>query len=191
MATEIELKAHVRDPEKTRKDLSEFAVLTKTYEKNDIYYIHPDFINRRYGVRLRNESDILADGTRKQTNLVTYKTKEINDGIEVNDEKEFEVSSGADFGDFLCSFGFLERIKKTKKGAAYNAGGMTAELSEVDGLGWFIELEIIIDDRNERAIAEGKERILKFLDQLQIPRELIEERSYTEMLIEKGAPFNL
>ena len=199
MATEIELKAWVSDPPGLRAKLANLAAFRGTFEKNDIFFIRPGSDlpnpgpqnppaiagNPCYGVRIRQETFTGLDGIAKQVILVTQKSKVIQNGIEVNDEREFEVSSSPVFEEFLTFLGFIERIRKRKKGSSYENDGMTVELTEVEGLGWFIELEILMPVNDEQKIEHEKEKLLCFLDRLEIPRESIESRSYTSMLAEK------
>ena len=101
MAIEIELKAWVKDPQELKMKLSKLAVFKGNFEKNDIYFStkNPDgtIKNEDYGVRIRKEIITGLDGISKETSLASYKSKEIRDGIEINDEMEFEVSSCAIF----------------------------------------------------------------------------------------------
>jgi adenylate cyclase class 2 len=188
MATEIELKARVTNPQHLKDKLSNTAVFRGTYKKNDTYYYPGSQFaiseESDYGVRIRNEAFADSNGITKEANIVTYKIKEIRDGIEVNDENEFEVSSGAAFEKFLKHQGFREKVRKQKTGSSYDYSGMTIELSEVQGLGWFIELEILISGRDIEKVENEKDRLLAFLDKLEIPRTSIESRSYTSMLLE-------
>jgi len=186
MATEIELKAWVSNPEELGRKLSGLAVFIGNFEKSDAYFqpVNSAETPERpgYGVRLRKEKTKNLNGVLKELNYVTYKSKQVRDGIEVNDEREFEVSSASAFEEFLEYIGYRESIKKHKTGNSYKNDSMTVELTEVQGLGWFIELEILAaeqDDENTEAI---KKRLLSFLDQLEIPRKSIESRSYAEML---------
>jgi adenylate cyclase class 2 len=64
---------------------------------------------------------------------------------------------------------------------------MTVELTEVKGLGWFVELEMISDDEDagntqEETLAAARKKLLDFLAKLGIERNAIESRPYTEML---------
>ena len=187
MATEIELKAHVNNPRELGIRLSQLASFAGTFEKDDIYYYTPqntsgmtDSLN--YGVRVRKQTTTDRNGTVKETTLVTYKSKKVRDGIEVNDEREFEVSPGKAFEEFLGYLGCTEKIRKRKTGRTYDNNGMTVELTEVEGLGWFAELEILTVDKDNETIAREKERLLLFLDRLGISGTSIESRSYAEIL---------
>ena len=233
MAIEIELKAHVEDCESMKTTLEGKAESSFYFEKEDVYWslneaiarLAPHFISK---IRIRREKrrfsngkvsignlsagssfdGRFSDGAGESLCLATYKKKEVQDGIEVNDEHEFEIrSSSGDaakgFEEFLKGIGMKPGASKKKRGWAFiiegkqarpGLGNICAELVEVEGLGWFAELEILADkdaaegavrdavtDREE-LLAEGKKRLLDFLDSLGIGRQAIESRYYTEML---------
>ncbi|MDD3902959.1 MAG: adenylate cyclase, partial [Sphaerochaeta sp.] len=57
------------------------------------------------------------------------------------------------------------------------------ELVEVLGLGWFLEMEFILED--EALIDTAKKALLSVLDSLLIARESVEERYYMHLLKER------
>jgi adenylate cyclase class 2 len=112
----------------------------------------------------------------------------MRDGIEVNNERELAVSDGKIFEEILAQMGLAPFIKKEKRGTAWEYadadGGprILAELSDVAQLGWFLELEIQSDSRDERDIQKNRQCLLALLEKLGIPADKIEARPYTEML---------
>jgi adenylate cyclase class 2 len=215
MPLEIELKARLDDSAPVEQRLSGLGTFYRSYKKADSYWfpvqtgaggasIPPS------GVRVRRESGTSADGTAYESVLVTYKHKEITDGIEVNDEREFTVSApsaempssedasaAALFEDLLTRLGLCKGISKEKQGRAWtipseSAGQsgavprpILAELSLVTGLGWFVELEIITEDNDQQMVEECRQQLLALLEKLEIPADRIEARPYTVMLREK------
>jgi len=188
MSTEIELKAHARDSKALKLLLDKKAEYRGSLEKEDSYW-HSDGHSGLppSGLRIRRENRFFPDGTGKSATLVTFKTKEVRDGIEINDEQEFEVNPGQPFEEFIGRMGLTQSASKRKKGWVYSYEGISAELTEVEGLGWFIELEILADNSQEETVTEGRNRLLGFLDSLGVKREAIESRFYTEMLREVKA----
>ncbi|MDR1802596.1 MAG: hypothetical protein LBQ94_03230 [Treponema sp.] len=209
MVKEIELKAHVRDSEALRKTLSEKAEYSCAFEKRDVYWFGQETSALPVTkLRVRREKRTFADGTEKAFCLVTYKAKEVNNGIEMNDELEFEVCPVDAFEEFLKKAALRPGAVKRKRGWAFTkavsfaaelaAAELRAELVEVDSLGWFIELEICvnvsgdganagldevdIDDKSEETFSQAKETLLAFLDDLGVEREAIERRFYLDML---------
>jgi len=189
MPTEIELKAHVQDSKALKALLHEKAEYSSAFEKEDAYWFFapesraPALPVRR--IRVRREKHSLPDGKAASATLATYKAKEVCDGIEVNDELEFAVNPGSEFERFLGALGFKPGISKQKRGWAFSRETITAELAEVEGLGWFLELEILAVDSREETVAENRQKLLDFLAELGIGREAIESRYYTEMLCGK------
>lgn len=192
MATEIEIKAHVKDRDALRRALSDKAEYLCAFEKEDCYWILAKAKEgeTRPPIRVRREKRDFPDETGKESVLVTCKIKERRDGMEINDEREFEVKPAQDFEQFLSLIGYAPGFVKGKKGWAFSRDGITAELAEVRGLGWFIELEILNDTcaaAQEEFPAGERKRLLDFLASLGIERDAIESRYYSEMLEELRA----
>ena len=193
MAVEIELKAHVNDPFECTAALDKNADFQAEFIKDDTYWktTNVNTLNMQIPeVRIRKEWTKNENGE-KSFVLVTYKTKNVINGIEVNNENEFalcEAENGdtedavKSFEELLRRFGLAPSISKNKKGRAWNYNGITAELSLVKGLGYFVELEIISASSYSDTVARCRERLLGLLDTLNISRDSIEDRYYTEML---------
>ena len=195
MAVEIELKARLDDFEPVRERLFTMGEYCRAYLKSDIYWLPASFNpGIPSGVRVRRESGVNADGSAYGSILVTYKTKEISDGIEINDECEFAVSDAPVFEELLGRLGLRETHRKEKKGWAWlmpspaaEQPPILAELSLVAGLGWFLEIEIQAANGSRQAvIEESRRRLLALLEKLEIPADHIEPRPYTLMLEEAG-----
>ncbi|MDR1985647.1 MAG: class IV adenylate cyclase [Treponema sp.] len=186
MSIEIELKAWVADPEALRTALTGLSLVSRAFEKEDAYW-HPvpggpggSFPPS--GIRIRKETSTDAQGRITRQVLITYKTKEIREGIEVNHEREFSVSEGPLFEDLLSRFGFEPGIRKHKQGWAWDYEGITVELAQVSGLGWFVELELLEDTDRPETVAAARTRLLDLLRRLGIDRDKIETRYYTDLL---------
>jgi adenylate cyclase class 2 len=192
MAVEIELKAHVADPEALKAAIALLApgnpgaCLPLSFEKDDCYWAAG-----ASGVRIRRESVRRPDGGVEEKVLVTYKSKEVREGIEINDEREFTVSDEAVFTGLLKRRGLEPGIRKHKQGWAWTYGNIYAELCEVSGmkrsspersLGWFLELEILAEEAGAETVAAARGELLGLLGKLKVGKECIEERYYAEML---------
>ena len=86
------------------------------------------------------------------------------------------------FEALLNIFGLQVGLRKYKKGSAWTNNDVTAELCEVQGLGWFLELEILVPSADEQTIREAQNRLLSFLKETGVDEGRIESRYYTEML---------
>jgi len=206
MVTEIELKAHVHNSEELRLLLLEKAEYLYGFEKKDKYWFAEEsalqggsaFLRcddvkcpgaglSPSGLRIRCEKRSYPDGKEESLTLATYKKKELKDGIEVNDEREFTVNPASEFEEFLKRLGLKPERSKEKRGWAFSKNGIITELVEVKGLGWFVELEIIVNAMNgelmnEEAFAQGKKSLMDLLFDLGVTKEAIESRFYSEML---------
>jgi adenylate cyclase class 2 len=184
MRLEIELKVRVDNPEEVKTRLSNLGTYCYSYEKDDTYWVLPNGSPFRLRVRQENKTD--TRGETRRTSLITCKTREIRGGIEVNEEQELTVSDGKVFEEILAQMGLIPAVKKEKRGMAWECcqPPILAELSAVKRLGWFLELEIQSDSRDEQSIQENRLRLLALLEKLGIPPEKIEPRPYTEMLAE-------
>lgn len=178
MAFEIELKVRVDHPDKVLNILRGLAVFHSEYEKQDTYYNVPA---TRFGgggdIRVRNENG---------KTIVTRKEKKVVDGLEENREVEFLVSDQAPFLDFLFFIGCTRRVEKLKKGRRFILGDISLELSEVPPLGWFLEIEKLIESREPAEVALARNEVLKILGDIGITEDKIETRYYTDMLEERG-----
>jgi len=183
--TEIELKAHISDPDAAEKAVLALPGAQKIGEtvKQDVYLRLEGSPVR---VRLRDENDTIT---------LTYKRKETRNGLEVNDEQECTVSDRKTIEVLLADIGFkpfLTKIKRTRSftvsGDCGNSGesvpAVTAEISLVEPLGWFLELEILLEetDPDEKTIEKSRKRLLQVLADCGVGEESIEHRYYSEML---------
>ncbi|MDR2807425.1 MAG: class IV adenylate cyclase [Spirochaetaceae bacterium] len=181
MGIEIELKAWVDDPAMVSQIFTAIgAEFVGTFEKDDCYWIFPASLQE---LRIRKEVKTDPSGIVVQSSCVTYKTKEIQDGIEINDEQEFDVSDAGIFEKLFIRLGAIPKITKYKQGQAWNYNGITAELLLVRNLGHFIELEFISDSRDTQTVHNIKSRLMDLLSRLNISTNRIEPRYYTDLLI--------
>jgi adenylate cyclase class 2 len=202
MAIEIELKAWAGDPEERKNLISRFAGPGEEFLKDDSYWYPPSAPGPPgkgglpSGLRIRREErrKPSGDGKDLQTTRICFKTKEKREGIEINDEREFEVSDGQVFEELLIRLGLSPGAHKRKRGWAWTYRGITLELCEVSGsvsgesagnevrLGWFAELEILADEDRGDTVAAARTRLFELLKQIGISEDRIEERYYTELL---------
>ncbi len=184
MATEVEMKAWIDDPEALHRRLRGGCSEIRSFFKSDTYFVAPvpRAENRALPpqeFRIRNDDGRL---------ICTFKEKEIVDGMETNREVEFTVSDEAAFSELAERIGCRVFVRKQKRGTLYSCGGLGAELSDVEGLGTFLEVEKVIEDDDPAAIAAAQSDVRAFFVALGIPQDRIEPRPYNDILLEKGAP---
>ena len=190
---EIELKAHVYNREETIKILNTFAKYVGFFQKQDTYYRlqkqnNKDFIS----VRIRKEQAKQEQNTFEKIYL-TYKQKELKDTtdgtkIEVNNEKECELSNTETITSILLDTGFSEYLTKSKTVEKFTYqtpyGIATIEICTIPPIGDFIEIEILNNENAKSNVEQIKEEILSILNKCNIPQSQIENKFYSQLLKE-------
>lgn len=177
MAYEIEMKAWVDDWAAVERALRDRCTFERSFRKDDRYFAPPDG-EGLFRVRI----DAGAPGNHGP-GYVTYKEKEVRDGVEVNLEREFGVDDAEAFVEFVTSFRCRETFAKVKEGLHFSHDGLTVELVRVEGLGDFLEVECVVAD--DGGHHETAERIRAFVRELGIADERIESRPYMKLLRER------
>ncbi|ASJ03193.1 adenylate cyclase [Thermococcus profundus] len=111
---------------------------------------------------------------------ITYKYIQDPGKNEEFDELEVEVSDFKTAVEILRRLGFKEDVLVKKRRLVYKLGDVTFELSDVEGLGSFLDIEILSDD-----VVYAKERIWEVAKRLGLAEKDVEPRLYQELLKEK------
>lgn len=151
--------------------------------ETDIYFngIGRDFRRTDEALRLRNVRR-LPDGGGES--LLTYKGPKLDQVSNARTEYETAAADGEAAKKLLEALGFrpfavVEKIRRT-----YRLEDVKLCLDEVEGLGSFLELEILAPSEDCRAAAV--ERLLALLDGLGVSRDRLSRRSYLELLVRKA-----
>ncbi len=187
---EVELKAHVSDPALLQQRIEALTgISSAVYElKEDVYFSYPDE-DALFRMRLEQSGPSFED--MQGLVVFTYKDKTLKDGIEVNEEREFSSPSdqGPSAKQFFLSLGYEVYITKTKRGYLYTYPAsptlplLTIELVDVVGLGWFIEMEFVLEDTSR--VGQAKACLLDVLKQVGIDHAMIEDEYYMHLLKKK------
>jgi len=181
---EVELKAWVDDLNSLEQKIKQKAEFVGEFIEEDIYFTFAHtkgYQKQRFRLRKVNDKAV-----------VTVKIEgSAEPGIEANQEFEFEVSDPQAFKVFCREFGFRVLIEKRKKVKRYClklpsddiANEITIELNQVEHLGNFVELEILVDEPSKVNLAS--EHLKQLLSELGISPSQIEPRPYTELLYQK------
>ncbi len=180
---EIECKAHVSKQNffNLQKILEHICIKKELVHKRDTYYMFPHDVS----IRLRESKGELY--------IVSFKEKCIEDGIEKNIEYETQVQDAKVIDTIFTHLRPQTYIKKEKKGFSYiverEGISITVELIEVQGLGYFIEMEYneALSSQSPVINASSVKRILlNILSELHIEKEAIEPQYYIDMLQKKN-----
>ena len=173
MTFEVELKARLQNPSAVEAKAAQLGTLKKETFKEDVYF-------RRTG----NTDAVPKDRFRLRReaghSVVTFKEKIIADGTEVNRETEFTVDNDFAFFQFAHRFGFEPFVVKRKKSRVYQIERASVELNQVEHLGHFIEIEILVDKESEVPFARTE--IARIFTGLGLTTPDLEPRFYVAML---------
>ncbi len=166
---EIEIKFRVDFEETRRKIESLGARFVREEMQEDVYFSLP------FPTQLR---------VRRISNLgeafLTYKAIKDPGRNEEFDELEVGVSDFDTTVEILKRLGFKEDVIVRKRRLVYRLGEVTFELSEVEGLGPFLDIEVISDDAEE-----AKRVIWESARKLGLTEKDVEPRLYQELIHEK------
>jgi adenylate cyclase class IV len=191
----------VDDVPTTENKINEFAKYIGLTEKHDTYWRKK---NTEIGIRIRQETGKPIIATWKEKNLRQ------ND-FELNTEREFIIASTdftndtipndknvnslkialSNFEDFLKTSDFeisLQKYKSTKtwhhKTEEFDL--ITIEISYVEFLGHFIEIEILSEKNDDETISMAQNCLHETLQKCRISKDRIETRYYWQLLKEKS-----
>ncbi len=172
---EIELKARVPVLAPVRDALREKnARFLGRHHEHDIYYNapHRNFAETDEALRVR-----FSDGNA----VVTYKGSKIR-GLDLKAREELNtaVESGEVAGQILERLGFVQTAAVSKWRETYELDAATVSLDEVEGLGTFVEIEVMAEEPPQAALAT----IGRLQKELGITGPVILD-SYLELLLSK------
>ena len=184
MNIEVEIKIKIADLDKIKQKLSNYGKLIKSIRQIDEYYIphHRDFFAQKphptEWLRIRTNPDKTFFEYDKSIN------KKLDGEQECAEEYETEISNSEEFRTILNFLDFKKVIIVDKQREYWNCGEFEISLDDVEGLGFFIEVEAKGNFKNN---IEAKEGCVRFLEELGI--ENIEnnqiKKGYPILLLEK------
>lgn len=172
---EIEIKVRVTDIGTIRDQiLACGGALSETLAEHDTYYNapHRDFGVTDEALRLRQT------GVRS---TITYKgPKNTILGSKIREELNLEISDPESFDRIVTSLGFVPVAVVRKQREYYQCEDFTISLDQVEGLGNFVEIELITKNNAEEAAA----RVDRMAKRMNVTGERI-TASYLELLLSK------
>lgn len=182
---EAELKASLGDlpAEELEKRALALGFLPEDWvRERDVYFngAERDFRRTDEALRLRSVRR-LPDGPWES--LVTYKGPKLDRVSNARTEYETGVSDGGTAQKLLEALGYRPLAQVDKVRRTYRLDQVALCLDQVEGLGGFLELELLVPGEEQREAAV--ERLLALLEALGVSRERLSRRSYLELLAEK------
>lgn len=179
---EIEMKAKCpQSPEEIGQALNALGFCQQeTKEEIDLYFNGNDRDYRKTDEALRLRSArVLPDGPSEI--FITYKGPKLDDRSQTRQEIEVGVTNLEDMKLLLELLGYQTVLTVRKQRQHYRRDSVTACVDQVDGLGNYLELEQL--SQSIETQEETVEQLLSVLDQLNISRDNLTQRSYLELLM--------
>jgi adenylate cyclase class 2 len=183
MQLEVEIKAIADDLTAVRAVLeSEGAELLSDQLEFDDYFGHParDFGETDEALRLRTVK-ILSECGPDRSEL-TYKGPKIDSGSKTREEYTETLAVPGAMEDILKKLGFTMIREVRKHRMVFRLKGFTICLDDIEGLGTFVEIEKIIDSKEQMEDILTEMRSL-ITEKFNLSR--FERRSYLELIMEK------
>ena len=170
MPTNIEIKARIHDWEKTRQRAAGLAeVPVELIEQEDTFFICP---NGRLKLR------VFGPG---RGELIFYQRKDVA-GTKSSHYLITKTGEPEKLRQVLAeSLGALGRVKKRRH--LYLHGQTRIHLDEVEGLGTFLELEVVM--RPGQEATEGERKARELMEKLEIKPEDLIAGAYLDMIVKR------
>ncbi len=181
MQYEVEQKFPVADMRALETRLLTLgAEISQPHSEVDLYFAHPsrDFAETDEALRIRRKGAECC---------ITYKGPKIDQTTKTRREIELplEAESFEDWTPLLQALGFapVAEVRKSRRKAAipWQDRQVEGSLDDVEGVGTFFELELIVD---EQQLETAKACLASLADALELAHS--ERRSYLELLLERS-----
>lgn len=184
MVGEVELKARVeRRDEMAERIVAIGGKFVREVCQEDVYFKHPchDFGRRDEALRLRREGAACT---------LTFKGRRFGSGAKMREEVEVGVDDCEEVAKLLGRVGFERSFVVRKSRLVFSLAGAEVCLDTVEGLGDFVEIELIADDEEAgglRGCDDLKERLYGIAKKLGVPEERLTTESYSELLASRSS----
>ena len=172
MAQNVEIKASIKNYSRLADIVSKLAD-----EGPDLLNQEDTFFNCPHGrLKLRKFSE-------NQGELIFYKRDNLP-GPKLSEYQILPTNNPVLFWNILAaSLGVIGVVRK--KRTLFKIAQTRIHLDHVAGLGDFLELEVVLNDH--QGVDFGESIAKELLERLEIKSESLMEKSYLELLLEKGA----
>ncbi len=175
---EVEVKSPLKDLTEVRKILiRQNAEALGSVEELDVYFTHPfrNFAETDEVLRIRY--------TTNGKHYVTYKGPKVKAKARSRMEVHVSVEDGNAFREIFEKLGFKEVASVKKFREKWRLEDLQVYLDKVEELGFFIEVEALVENNKDISLAES--RIFNLLKTLGVdPKNTIKE-SYLELILRK------
>lgn len=150
---EVEIKLPLFRRSVTERTLTEFGFKPGNLVKESDFYFTSDFhdfMKTDEALRIRTCDNF---NTRETASFLTYKGAKLDTVSTTRKELETRIDDAEITREILISLGYKRLYPVTKLRQYYHKGMMTACVDQVEGLGSFLELEILVNTLEEKESA--------------------------------------
>lgn len=153
----------------------------RAFTQQDEYFNHPkrDFKKTDEALRIRREQH--NDGTSHC--CITYKGANDSHIGQSRRELETRVEDEHKMRQILLALGFRSAAEVKKRRKEYKKEDLTVCLDELDGLGNYIEVEIVLPENRLNVKSATENRLREFLSELSFIQPVIEPLTYLELVM--------
>lgn len=180
---EVEIKVQIQNKEQLAEELRNNGFEKgNLFRETDIYFDKESGELRKgdQALRIRQYENLTLH---EKTSCITYKGPKLDQISMTRKELEMKIEDGETGKEILANLGFHPVMPVVKLRQYYHKKEMTACLDHVEGLGDYLELEIVVENEEEKE--EGLDSILALLAKLGYRKEDIIRTSYLSMLQKK------
>ncbi len=177
---ELKIKARIEKPEKIEVELKKIGKYNGKESTIDYFFKNKN-LSEEHEFRLRKY---------KKNKLITFKIQKALNQVQENLEFSFQIDNPENFVQFIEILGFNLSSSLKKSSKIYQKKEISIRISEIETLGYFIEITSEVTNKPKE---KYKEKMLKILNQLNIDENSIDNRFYDtikqdyENLLEKTA----
>ncbi|NVM29210.1 MAG: class IV adenylate cyclase [Candidatus Helarchaeota archaeon] len=174
---EVEIKAYLDDITSVETRLQQLdAIFQKSIHQSDTYFQHPirNFAQTDEALRIRISNN---------QSYLTYKGPKLDSSSKTREELELKIQKPDKTSEILKKLGFSPVLIVTKTRKIYSMDDIIISIDDVDDLGYFIEFELEVTDKE--IIPSARDRLISLLNKLGIPKDKLERRSYLELRLLK------
>lgn len=173
MEVEVKVALDEKEKEEVLKKLRKACSTERFQEEEDVFFIstHNTSLGVNNTLKLRR-----SDGEAK----LIFKNKEDNKDLKRSLEFEVRVKE-EDVGNLLQilrHLGFKESLIVRKRRISFYFNGCTVNVDDVEGLGSFLEVEVLSEDE----VNDAFNRILEALSALGLSEKRLIRKSYAELI---------
>ncbi len=177
---EVEIKLSITDSNEIEENLRALGFeKSKLLKEKDIYFDNRErqITNTDGALRVRSCENEL---THEKNSYLTYKGPKLDSISMTRKELEVEISSPENVKEILEELGYVLTFPVVKCRQYFFRDKITACVDQVEGLGSFLELEIVVESELEKP--EALEQLLGLVEKLGYCRKNLVRSSYLSML---------